>query len=26
VLKAWRADEVPLDTYAAGSDGPRSWR
>jgi glucose-6-phosphate 1-dehydrogenase len=25
VLDAWRADEVPLDTYAAGSDGPRSW-
>jgi hypothetical protein len=25
VLEAWRADEVPLDTYAAGSDGPRSW-
>jgi glucose-6-phosphate 1-dehydrogenase len=26
VLDAWRADDVPLDTYAAGSDGPRSWR
>ncbi len=26
VLKAWRADEVPMDTYAAGSDGPRAWR
>jgi glucose-6-phosphate 1-dehydrogenase len=26
VLEAWRADEVPMDTYAAGSDGPRSWR
>lgn len=25
VLEAWRNDEVPLDTYAAGSDGPRSW-
>jgi glucose-6-phosphate 1-dehydrogenase len=26
VLTAWRADEVPMDTYAAGSDGPRGWR
>ena len=26
VIHAWREDEVPLDTYAAGSDGPRSWR
>ena len=26
VLAAWRADEVPMDTYAAGSDGPRAWR
>jgi glucose-6-phosphate 1-dehydrogenase len=26
VLDAWRRDEVPMDTYAAGSDGPRSWR
>jgi len=26
VLDAWRADRVPMDTYAAGSDGPRSWR
>ncbi|HEX5090166.1 MAG TPA: glucose-6-phosphate dehydrogenase [Nocardioides sp.] len=25
VLDAWHADEVPMDTYAAGSDGPRSW-
>jgi glucose-6-phosphate 1-dehydrogenase len=25
VLDAWRADEVPMDTYAAGSDGPRDW-
>jgi glucose-6-phosphate 1-dehydrogenase len=25
-LEAWRADEVPMDTYAAGSDGPRSWQ
>ncbi|MEW1958217.1 glucose-6-phosphate dehydrogenase [Kineococcus sp. NPDC059986] len=22
VIEAWRADEVPLETYAAGSDGP----
>jgi glucose-6-phosphate 1-dehydrogenase len=26
VLDAWRGDEVPMDTYAAGSDGPRGWR
>jgi glucose-6-phosphate 1-dehydrogenase len=26
VLDAWRADDVPMDTYAAGSDGPRKWR
>jgi glucose-6-phosphate 1-dehydrogenase len=26
VLEAWRSDEVPMDTYPAGSDGPRSWR
>ncbi len=26
VVGAWRADEVPMDTYAAGSDGPRGWR
>jgi glucose-6-phosphate 1-dehydrogenase len=26
VLAAWHADEVPMDTYAAGSDGPRGWR
>jgi glucose-6-phosphate 1-dehydrogenase len=25
VLAAWRADDVPMDTYAAGSDGPRGW-
>jgi glucose-6-phosphate 1-dehydrogenase len=25
VLDAWRNDEVPLDTYAAGSNGPSSW-
>jgi glucose-6-phosphate 1-dehydrogenase len=26
VLDAWRADEVPMDTYPAGSEGPRGWR
>ncbi len=26
VLAAWRKDKVPLDTYAAGTRGPRSWR
>jgi len=26
VLDAWRRDEVPMDTYPAGSDGPRGWR
>ena len=26
VIAAWKRGEVPLDTYAAGSDGPRSWR
>jgi glucose-6-phosphate 1-dehydrogenase len=25
VLRAWRDDEVPMETYAAGSSGPRSW-
>lgn len=25
VLRAWRRDAIPLDTYAAGSRGPRSW-
>lgn len=25
VLDAWRADEVPLEEYAAGSDGPALW-
>lgn len=25
VLKAWTADEVPLQTYPAGSSGPRNW-
>jgi glucose-6-phosphate 1-dehydrogenase len=26
VLAAWRADRVPLDAYAAGTRGPKSWR
>lgn len=26
VLAAWRSDRVPLDSYAAGTRGPRSWR
>jgi glucose-6-phosphate 1-dehydrogenase len=26
VLAAWRKDKVPLDSYAAGTRGPRSWR
>ena len=26
VVDAWRNDEVPLDTYAAGSSGPSSWK
>ena len=26
VLEAWRNDEVPMDTYRAGSQGPPSWR
>jgi glucose-6-phosphate 1-dehydrogenase len=26
VLAAWRADRVPLDSYAAGTHGPKSWR
>ncbi|HET9501198.1 MAG TPA: glucose-6-phosphate dehydrogenase [Marmoricola sp.] len=25
VLAAWRADEVPMDTYSAGSEGPKGW-
>ncbi|ARC57661.1 Glucose-6-phosphate 1-dehydrogenase [Frondihabitans sp. 762G35] len=25
VLRAWRKGDVPLDEYAAGSDGPKSW-
>ena len=26
VLAAWRKDEVPMDTYRAGSGGPTGWR
>ncbi|MEV6266850.1 glucose-6-phosphate dehydrogenase [Kribbella sp. NPDC051936] len=26
VLAAWRAGEVPLEEYAAGSDGPADWQ
>jgi glucose-6-phosphate 1-dehydrogenase len=26
VVQAWRNDEVPLDTYAAGSTGPSAWK
>jgi glucose-6-phosphate 1-dehydrogenase len=26
VVTAWRKDRVPLDTYAAGTRGPKSWR
>ena len=26
VLAAWKKDEVPLQTYRAGSDGPASWK
>jgi len=26
VLSAWRADDVPLEEYPAGSPGPESWR
>ena len=26
VINAWRRDAVPLDSYAAGSEGPRRWR
>ncbi|MDP3208852.1 MAG: hypothetical protein Q8M65_06860 [Rhodoglobus sp.] len=26
VLAAWRKDAVPIETYAAGTDGPNSWR
>ena len=25
VLRAWAADEVPLQSYAAGSNGPKGW-
>jgi glucose-6-phosphate 1-dehydrogenase len=25
VLRAWRAGTVPMDTYPAGSPGPRTW-
>ncbi len=25
VLNAWKADKVPLDSYPAGSTGPRKW-
>ncbi|HET7683197.1 MAG TPA: glucose-6-phosphate dehydrogenase [Marmoricola sp.] len=25
VLEAWRKDEVPMDTYKAGSEGPKGW-
>ena len=26
VLEAWRKDQVPMDTYRAGSQGPTAWR
>ena len=26
VLQAWREGKVPMDEYAAGSDGPESWK
>ncbi len=26
VLTAWRKAAVPIDNYAAGSAGPRSWK
>jgi glucose-6-phosphate 1-dehydrogenase len=26
VISAWKKDEVPLQTYRAGSDGPSSWK
>lgn len=25
VLRAWAAGKVPMQTYPAGSEGPRSW-
>jgi len=24
-LRAWREEKVPMESYAAGSDGPSSW-
>ena len=26
VIAAWEKNAVPLDTYPAGTDGPKSWR
>jgi glucose-6-phosphate 1-dehydrogenase len=26
IVKAWAEDEVPLDSYRAGSNGPASWK
>jgi glucose-6-phosphate 1-dehydrogenase len=26
VLAAWRRNDVPLNTYPAGSHGPSSWK
>jgi glucose-6-phosphate 1-dehydrogenase len=26
VLNAWRAGEVPLEDYPAGSSGPSTWK
>jgi len=26
ILAAWRKDDVPIETYAAGSEGPSSWK
>ncbi|MCS5716349.1 glucose-6-phosphate dehydrogenase [Herbiconiux sp. CPCC 205716] len=26
VIAAWKSDEVPLDEYPAGSEGPSSWK
>jgi len=26
VIAAWRKDQVPIDNYAAGSAGPKSWK
>ena len=25
VLAAWKADQTPMQTYAAGSQGPEGW-